>query len=82
MLPVSAPAVIPERIGRLSDLAFDLSWSWHSHAREVFRKLDYVLWRLTSHNPVHIMQMVPPERLRQASHDSSFLRLYVAAALP
>ena len=40
---------IPERIGRLEELAIDLWWSWHSDARILFRQLDYMLWRATAH---------------------------------
>ena len=30
---------IPERIGRLNELANNLWWSWHDEARELFREL-------------------------------------------
>ena len=36
----------PDRIKDLGDLASDLWWSWHSRSRELFRRLDYALWRL------------------------------------
>ena len=42
---------LPERIARLEELAVDLWWSWHRDARQVFRTLDYRLWRATAHNP-------------------------------
>ena len=38
---------LPERIARLEELAQDLWWSWNADARQVFRTLDYTLWRLT-----------------------------------
>src|SRR5579864_5036709 len=68
--------VPPERIGRLRELAYDLCWSWNSHAREVFRSVDYPLWRLTAHNPVHMLRIVAPERLEELTRDSCFLALY------
>jgi starch phosphorylase len=71
--------VVPERIGRLGELASDLTWSWNSLARKVFRRLDYTLWRLTEHNPVRMLHMVPPERLQQSSGDPVFLELYDGA---
>ena len=43
---------VPERIGRLGELANNLWWSWHPQARNVFRTLDYQLWKLSGHNPV------------------------------
>jgi len=70
---------LPDRISGLVRLAFDLGWTWHQEAREVFRRLDYTLWRLTAHNPVRMLAMVPPERLEQAAGEPSFLALYDAA---
>ena len=52
--PYSTP-LLPERITRLDELAVDLWWSWHPEAREVFRRLDYTLWRATAHNPVRML---------------------------
>jgi len=70
---------LPERISGLGKLAFDLWWSWNPEAREVFQCLNYPLWRLTAHNPVRLLQMVPRERLEQAAGEPSFLTLYDAA---
>jgi glycogen phosphorylase len=70
---------LPERISGLRQLALNLWWTWHQDAREVFRRLDYPLWRLTSHNPVRMLQIVPPQRLTEAAQDPAFLALYDAA---
>ena len=51
---------LPARIARLEELATDLWWSWHYRARDVFRDLDYPLWRLTAHNPVRMLRLIPP----------------------
>lgn len=67
---------LPERISRLNDLACDLWWSWNAGAREVFRDLDFPLWRYTSHNPVVLLHLVEPDRLEAAAADAGFLRLY------
>jgi len=67
---------IPERIGRLEELAIDLWWSWHSDARILFRQLDYMLWRATAHNPVRMLWQVAPERLQAAAADSAFQLTY------
>src|SRR5438094_6750092 len=70
---------LPSRIRRLNELAYDLWWSWNAEAREVFRDLDYPLWRFTDHNPVLLLHLVEPERLDHAAGDPEFLRLYDAA---
>src|SRR6478672_12590690 len=67
---------LPARIGRLNELAYDLWWSWNAPAREVFRDLDYPLWRFTDHNPVLLLHLVEAERLEHAAGDPEFLRLY------
>lgn len=70
---------LPTRIGRLNELAYDLWWSWTPHAREVFRDLDYPLWRFTDHNPVLLLHLIEPERLDHAATDPEFLHLYDGA---
>ncbi len=66
----------PERIARLEDLAVDLWWSWHAATREVFRRLDYALWRSTAHNPARMLRLLSHEQLEQAAADPAFLQLY------
>src|SRR5215510_1773140 len=70
---------LPERIARLRHLAVNLWWTWHQEAREVFRHLDYPLWRLTSHNPVRMLHIVPHQRLQQVAREPAFIALYDSA---
>ena len=70
---------LPERIARLPELAVDLWWSWHNEAREVFRTLDYPLWRATAHNPVRMLWLVPRATLDRVVHDPEWLERYDAA---
>ena len=57
----------------------DLWWTWNTSAREVFRRLDYPLWRQTAHNPVLMLRLVSPEILAAAATDDRFLALYDTA---
>ncbi|HWW83925.1 MAG TPA: alpha-glucan family phosphorylase, partial [Vicinamibacterales bacterium] len=66
----------PERINRLDELAVDLWWTWHREARDVFRHLDYALWRVTSHNPVRMLWLIAPAKLSAAAQNPEFLRHY------
>jgi starch phosphorylase len=70
---------IPERLHRLPELARDLWWTWNPQAREVFRKLDYQVWRQTAHNPVLVLQMVSQDTLNHAAADERYLAIYDAA---
>jgi starch phosphorylase len=74
-----AVSKIPERIGRLEELANNLWWTWHPEGRAMFRRLDYPLWRLSGHNPVQQLYEISLEKLQTAASDSSFLALYDAA---
>src|SRR6187397_186632 len=72
------PSPVPARLIRLPELARDLWWTWNA-ARDVFRRLDYALWRQTAHNPVMILQKISPESLERAAADPGFLAVYDAA---
>ena len=67
---------LPDRINRLEELAHDLWWSWTSDARNLFRALDYPLWRHTAHNPVRMLQLIPPEPLQRVASDPAWLAKY------
>ena len=78
-LTESQPPRVPDRLRRLPELANDLWWTWNSRAREVFRKLDYPLWRQTAHNPVMMLRLVSPELLDERAKNEPFLQLYDGA---
>jgi len=67
---------LPERINRLEELANNLWWSWHPQARDLFRALDYPLWRLGGHNPVRQLREISTDKLAAAATDPIFLNLY------
>ena len=67
---------LPERIGRLEELANNLWWSWHPQARELFRALDYPLWHSGGHNPVKQLREVNADKLESAANDPAFISLY------
>src|SRR4030042_2607722 len=67
---------LPERIGRLDELANNLWGSWNNQARDLFRALDYPLWKLGGHNPVKQLLEISPDKLRAAAADPAFLSLY------
>ncbi len=69
-------AHLPDRIHRLDELAHDLWWSWTTSGRNVFRRLDYPLWRLTWHNPVRMLTLVEPDTLARAIANPEWLDNY------
>ncbi|MDE3053255.1 MAG: alpha-glucan family phosphorylase, partial [Gemmatimonadota bacterium] len=69
---------LPPRIGRLSAVAANLSWSWSRDARVLFRSIDPVLWHRSRHNPIAVLQQAGPARLAECADDPEFVRLYEA----
>ena len=67
---------LPNRIHRLNELAGDLWWSWNRTARNVFRRLDYPLWRTTAHNPVKMLGLISNDALARAVASPEWLQLY------
>jgi starch phosphorylase len=67
---------LPKRIDRLHELANNLWWSWDEDGRQVFRSLDYALWRISGHNPVRQLRDISQEKLLSAARDPIFLELY------
>ncbi|MEJ2211728.1 MAG: alpha-glucan family phosphorylase [Anaerolineae bacterium] len=67
---------IPESLHRLPDLVNNLWWSWHVPARNLFKAINYPLWKSTRHNPVRMLQLVDPARLEALSQRREFLDLY------
>ncbi|MGC8723908.1 MAG: alpha-glucan family phosphorylase [Acidobacteriota bacterium] len=69
---------IPQRIGGLEKLAYNLWWSWNPDARALFWALDLAVWRESGHNPIRMLALLPGARLREASEEAAFLRRYDA----
>ncbi|HTS47342.1 MAG TPA: alpha-glucan family phosphorylase [Bryobacteraceae bacterium] len=67
---------LPPGIARMSDLAYNLMWSWDHTVRSLFRRLDPALWKNCGHNPVLMLGRVPQETLERAASDPRFLAAY------
>jgi starch phosphorylase len=64
---------LPERLGPLEELAYNLRWAWDHETVSLFRRLDRDLWEETGHNPVLMLGSIPQERLQEAAQDEAFL---------
>ena len=67
---------IPERIARLRDLAYNLWWSWHPEAQDLYRHIDADLWEEDYHNPVDFLRDVRQRKLEAAAADPTYLAEY------
>ncbi len=68
--------VIPARINRLHELAYNLWWSWNAEAQNLYRTIDADLWQRSVHNPVRLLREAAPERLQALAEDQTFLEQY------
>src|SRR4030066_72992 len=67
---------LPRRIEGLNKLAYNLWWSWHIEARQLFKALDNARWRATGHNPVKLLQQIEPHQFVARAQDPIFLKKY------
>lgn len=70
---------LPPSISRMSELAYNLQWSWNHSIRSIFRRLDPILWKHSGHNPVLMLGRVPQATLDRAAADPRFLAAYRGA---
>ncbi|MHC5082890.1 MAG: alpha-glucan family phosphorylase [Planctomycetota bacterium] len=64
---------LPEELEDLRVIANNLYWSWHYEITEIFRRVDYDLWKQCGHNPVKMLGMVSQARLEDLAHNEGFI---------
>ncbi len=67
---------LPQSLSRLSELAYNLLWSWDHTIRSLFRRLEPTLWKELNHNPVALLGRISQSVLDKAGADPRFLSLY------
>ena len=67
---------LPPSLARLTQLAYNILWSWEPLIRAVFRRLDPALWRDSGYNPVLMLGRVSQATLKKAAADPRYLALY------
>ena len=70
--------VIPERIARLRELAYNLWWSWNAEASALYASIDPALWDRVEHSAVRILCDADGETLARCAADPDFLARYDA----
>src|SRR5438876_10926178 len=68
--------IMPTRINRLYELAYNLWWSWHPEARALYSTLNPALWEQVGHNPVRFLSELQPQLLERAAANSDYLHAY------
>ena len=69
---------IPDRLSGLIDLSYNLWSSWHPEAQMLFKNLNKQGWKESIHNPVLMLQQLPPEILTEGSENPEYTNQYDA----
>ena len=67
---------LPKRIGKLSEIANNLWWSWNTEFLRLFKTIDRDLWETCEKNPVKFLKRVSQDRLEAVVENTDFLREY------
>ncbi|NMB55155.1 MAG: glycosyltransferase family 1 protein [Leptolinea sp.] len=67
---------LPRRLSRLSELAYNLWWTWNPEAQMLFSYIDKLLWERLSHNPIAFLRQVERARLNAVTSDRNYLDFY------
>ncbi len=63
----------------MTELAYNILWSWEPVIRAVFRRLDQTLWQECGYNPVLMLGRVSQAALQRAAGDPRYMALYRTA---
>ena len=72
---------LPPQLSRMTELAWNILWSWEPSIRTLFRRLDPVLWKESGYNPVVMLGRVSQTTLERAAADPRYLAQYQLACL-
>ena len=64
---------LPDKLSSLSDIAYNIHWSWDHASIDLIRRLDRDLWERVNHNPVVMLQSLDQSRLEQLVEDDGFM---------
>ena len=67
---------LPRPVARLGELAYNLWWTWHPQAPDLFRWMDEVLWQRVTHNPVKFLQQVNRSKVNAAIQSTEYMGLF------
>jgi starch phosphorylase len=67
---------LPVALRRMTELAYNVLWSWDHIIRDLFRRLDPTLWKASGYNPVLMLGRMPQATLERAAADPRFLAGY------
>ncbi len=73
---ITVSTTIPEKLSRLSDIAYNFWWTWNYEAVELFKSIDSLHWDKLGANPVAFLHTVGSKRLEQKLDSADFMERY------
>lgn len=70
------PTIVPERLKKLSDIAYNFWWTWNMEATDLFSSIDSSLWDEVGANPVAFLRRVGSRKLDEMANNQDFLSVY------
>ena len=67
---------LPKRIEKLSEIGYNLWWSWNTEFLKLFKEMDIDLWESVNKNPIKFLKLVTQEKLEKAAQNPEFLKKY------
>ena len=67
---------LPKRIEKLSEIGYNLWWSWNTEFLKLFKEIDIDLWESVNKNPIKFLKLVTQEKLEKATQNPEFLKKY------
>ena len=67
---------LPKRIEKLSEIGYNLWWSWNTEYLKLFKEMDIDLWESVNKNPIKFLKLVTQEKLEKAAQNPEFLKKY------
>jgi starch phosphorylase len=74
--PIASELDLPKKISRLPELAYNLWWTWHPEAQNLFGRIDFSLWEELRHNPVQFLRQVKRPQLNAALSSVDYMESY------
>lgn len=67
---------LPKRIEKLSEISYNVWWSWNTEFLRLFKEIDIDLWEKSEKNPIKFLKSVSQEKLEEVTQNSEFLKKY------
>ena len=67
---------LPKRIEKLSEISYNMWWSWNIDFLKLFKDIDLDLWENVDKNPIKFLKLVSQDRLENIAQNQEFLKEY------